>query len=78
MDYWEQQAADQVLFWTVTVHDLVWLVWQKKLMGFVFAVGAIASFVKCRVGKRLKAEAGLCKRLVSSDYGIGCIILNGC
>jgi len=33
VQYWEQQAADQVLFCTVTALGLVRLVCQPKLMG---------------------------------------------
>ena len=41
--YWEQQAADQVLFCTVTVLGLVRLVCQPKLMGTAVNNAAEAS-----------------------------------
>jgi toxin-antitoxin system PIN domain toxin len=42
-DYWEQQAAEQVLFCTVTALGLVRLVCQPKLMGAAVQTAAEAS-----------------------------------
>ena len=43
VQYWEQQAADQVLFCTVTALGLVRLVCQPKLMGTAVRTAAEAS-----------------------------------
>jgi toxin-antitoxin system PIN domain toxin len=42
-DYWEQQAAEQVLFCTVTALGLVRLVCQPKLLGAAVQTAAEAS-----------------------------------
>ena len=41
--YWEEQAAQQVLFWTVTALGLVRLVMQPKVMGDAALTAAEAS-----------------------------------
>lgn len=43
VEYWEQQAAEQVLFCTVTALGLVRLVCQQKLMGTAVRNAAEAS-----------------------------------
>ena len=43
VEYWEQQAAEQVLFCTVTALGLVRLVCQQKLMGTAVRSAAEAS-----------------------------------
>ena len=43
VDYWEQQAAEQVLFCTVTALGLVRLVCQPKLLGAAVQTAAEAS-----------------------------------
>lgn len=59
--YWEQQAADQVLFCTVTALGLIRLVCQLKLMGTAVRNAAEASALLkalCQAAWRAAGRAG--------------------